>query len=47
LDIDLRKLDADLRILKKGHRSDVQDVCDVEIEHGFENWTSIRDWTSI
>ena len=23
------------------------DVCDVEIGHGFEDWTSIRDWTSI
>ena len=23
------------------------DFCDVEIEHGFEDWTSIRGWISI
>ena len=31
-------------ILKKAHRSD---VCDVEIRHGFEDWTSIMGWMSI
>ena len=42
----------DLRIrsrftnLKNGHRSEVQ-MSDVEIEHGFEDWTSIRGWTLI
>ena len=32
--------------LKKGHRSGVK-MSDVEIEHGFKDWTSIRGWTSL
>ena len=31
---------------EKGHISEVQ-MSDVEIGHGFEDWTSIRGWTSI
>ena len=33
--------------LKKGHGSRGTDVCDVEIGHGFEEWTSTRGWTLI
>jgi hypothetical protein len=49
LNVDLRKWETaiDLRIgcrfktLKKGHRSEVQNICDVEFGHGFGGWTSI------
>jgi hypothetical protein len=33
--------------LKKGHGSRGTDVCDVEIGHGFEEWTSTRGWMLI
>ena len=32
--------------MKKGHRSEVH-MSDVKIWHGFEDWRSIRCWTSI
>jgi len=28
--------------LKKGHRSEVQNICDVEFGHGLGGWTSIQ-----
>ena len=41
---DVTSLDASL---KKRTYIWGTDVCDVEIGHGFEDWTSIRAWTSI
>ena len=34
-------------LLQSAHRSEVQNVCDVEIGHGFEDWTPIRERTTI